>query len=161
MNKKSYEDLAGQLGPISIETAKLSAKLGSASPEEMQELVESLGKLEIRKKGILVALTLMREDEREERRAERKAAEDDCRNLVEKSFAKIEAKAARHKILCPKCGSSAKIVDSPPQPSGYSQSFWTNPDQPWFVEMTCENPNRVACGLRFRITPDSGESADE
>jgi len=158
-----YDEFTGKVGAISIEIAKVSSKFASASAEELEPLTEKLTKLEDKKRGYLTALAAMRQSERDEREAAKKALDDEEDKRKHKLFEKRE----REGSICPKCGSKGRLVDKPAQPEGYMSNFWTMRDIPrhWWISFVCTHEPQIMCGFRWRyypdLPPDSPENAPE
>lgn len=68
--KARYNKITDELGPIGVEIAKVTAKLGNATTKQMPTLLEKLDKLKRQKKDLLAVLASMRLAESEERKAE-------------------------------------------------------------------------------------------
>jgi hypothetical protein len=150
-----YDEITGKLGVISVDIAKLSSKFATASAEELESLTDKLTKLEDKKRGYLTALAAMRQAERDERdAAENLARETEC-----KRKAKLSTKVQKEGSVCPKCGSPGIVIDDPPQPNGYSNTFWTQLNAPkmWWLEFTCTQEPQIKCGHRWKIFPDAPE----
>jgi hypothetical protein len=148
LNKDRYDELAGQLGAVSVEIAKVTSKLGTASPEHVQPLIEKLGKLEDQKKTLLTVLTAMREAERAQAKAEEKAAEVAERKRKDTIFQKFVAK------LPPcECGAGSRLNPDFHQPIGYNPGFWEDATARFWVELECTRPVGD-CGCRWRVYLD-------
>jgi hypothetical protein len=147
-----YDEITGKLGAIGIDIAKLSAKFATAPAEDLEALTDKLMKLEDKKKGFLVALGAMRQAERDEREASKKALDDEEDNRKHKLFEKRE----REGSICPKCGSKGRLVDKPAQPEAYMSNFWTMRDIPrhWWLSWSCSREPQISCGFRWRTYPD-------
>lgn len=154
-----YDEITGKLGIISVEMAKLTSKFATASAEELEPLTEKVTKLEDKKKGLLLVLQAMRNQERLERDAAEKATQEKERKRKETLFAQIQ-KEGRD---CPKCGAKGRLVDTPTQPEGYMSDFWTKGNIPrhWWLSWTCSREPQISCGFRWRWYPDLPDDAPE